>query len=398
MQPIEMWTILFNLIAFEAGLLAIYFWLGVYNKTKKGSLAWLLLAVTSTFMITVALFPSIVLYRGTMSTEVGLEFLMVFLIFWSAVYVTFFSAAGFVLYNELVTIPRKDLGRYLVEGFSSQRPKFVESFCGTNCGACELFINKECRGCLPENENIEDKCTIYSCIINKELTTCWDCNDQKNCLKYDENVKACPIKRTHYRVPEIGELSNILKGSTIVKYSPLSKFENVIIEIILRAWGEVRNIVLISSQPRTAAYENTLRDIIQIGAMKLVNISISSDYITKSKNWIDVPIDDISKLHEVFIDLPEGCIIIFEPTTRLIEHEGYEKMYEIINEMNTRLNKKFDFVCLINPDILEEKQKLAQIEEIFDNRSTVEEDHLEVKKGDRLDTINMVVGKQFYIN
>ncbi len=398
MQMVDMWTVIFNLVAFEAGLLAIYFWLGIYDKTKKGSLAWLLLAITSTFMITAALFPSILLYWGTLNTAIRLQFLIGFMIFWSAIYVTFFSAAGFVLYNELVTIPRKDLGRFLVEGFESQGPKSIGSLCGTNCGACDLFIKNDCTGCLQENEQNQDECPIYSCVMNSEPASCWECNKQKNCLKYAENIKSCPIKRTHFHVPEIGELTNILKGSTLIRYSPLDNFEDMVIEIVLRAWGEVRNIVLISSQPRTSAYENALEDLIQIGAMKLVNISVSGDYITKSKNWINVPISDISKLYEVFIDLPEDCMIIFEPLSRIIEHIGFEKAYEIVSEMKSVLSPKFDFVCLLNSDVFEEKNDLAQIEEIFNNHSTVCEDHLEVIRGDRKDTLDMIVGEQFYIN
>ena len=51
--------IIFVSIAMACGFAAIYFWVKVYFETKKGSIAWLLLALTSIFLITSAIFPSI---------------------------------------------------------------------------------------------------------------------------------------------------------------------------------------------------------------------------------------------------------------------------------------------------------------------------------------------------
>lgn len=113
---------IFSIIALLGGGIAIYFWAEIQNKTQKGSQAWLLLSITSVFLITTPLFPILTRNRG-----VDLEFMTTMLLFWGAVYMCFFAGAGYLLDRTFSLVPRSSIGRYLIEGFEFARPVARES-------------------------------------------------------------------------------------------------------------------------------------------------------------------------------------------------------------------------------------------------------------------------------
>jgi len=105
--------IVFISVSLLGGMLAIYFWIKVYKDTKRGSVAWLLLALTAIFLITTAIFPALAV--GNTDQNV-VETILLFLGFWSAVYTSIFAAAGFLMFRAFKTVPRQDLGNFLIEG------------------------------------------------------------------------------------------------------------------------------------------------------------------------------------------------------------------------------------------------------------------------------------------
>lgn len=132
---------IFSIIALLGGGVAIYFWAEIQNKTQKGSQAWLLLSVTSVFLITTPLFPILTRNRG-----MDLEFMTTMLLFWGAVYMCFFAGAGYLLDRTFSLVPRGSVGKYLIEGFEFKKPEAKRSK-----GISKLLSNSGAVGFTPED-------------------------------------------------------------------------------------------------------------------------------------------------------------------------------------------------------------------------------------------------------
>ncbi|MCK5108145.1 MAG: DUF3795 domain-containing protein, partial [Methanosarcinales archaeon] len=156
-------------ISLVAGVAAMFLWVMVYRNVQKGSVAWLLLALTAIFLITASIFPMITIqYSGDRDAT---NAMLMFMAFWSVVYTSAFASAGFLIYRAFRTIPMEYVGEFLMEGM------------------------------------------VWS-------------------------------------VPEADELSNLFGKSVLIEYTPESRYEDAVIEITLRIFGECRNAVLVSNEPR----------------------------------------------------------------------------------------------------------------------------------------------------
>ncbi len=113
------WLLTFILLSLISGSLAIYFYIQIYRRLAKASLAWLLLTVASIFMIGIPLIPTAMLIKNSLD----LTLLILLLCYWSAVYTSFFAAAGYVLYKAFVYVPRKSIGKFIFEGYERKRLK-----------------------------------------------------------------------------------------------------------------------------------------------------------------------------------------------------------------------------------------------------------------------------------
>src|SRR6056297_2301103 len=164
--------IIFISISLSAGIAAIYFWVRIYLETQKGSIAWLLLALTAVFLISTSIFQSVAVSNPD---PVITETMLLFLGFWGAVYTSVFAGAGLMMFNAFRMIPREKLGDFLIEGMVFQPSQILKSACGKNCLQCKLHTNNECEGCINKNKSSEDKCPIYICVVEKGFTSCKDC-------------------------------------------------------------------------------------------------------------------------------------------------------------------------------------------------------------------------------
>jgi hypothetical protein len=318
--------IIFISISLACGLAAIYFWVKVYFETKKGSIAWLLLALTAIFLITSSIFPSIAI--GSQDEDIT-ELVFLFLGFWSAVYTGIFAAAGFLMLQAFKTIPREKLGDFLIEGMVFTKP--VES-----------------------EDDMEE-------------------------------------------LPEVEQMSKLLSRSTLLEYTPKTRYEDSVIEICLRLYGEMVNTVLVSTQPRTAMYKEKIGDLMDIGAMKFIEISSTSKSVTNEDGIIKLPADEIEKFFELTSKLPEGCAIIFEPMTQLILKDGEQKTYDFMSEMVERYSdNELLLVGLINKEA-HDAQTISRFEGLFLNLAEEKDARIRVIKGGKEEYVRFYVGEKFFM-
>ena len=319
--------IIFISISMACGSAAIYYWVKVYLETKRGSIAWLLLALTSIFLITSAIFPSIAI--SSQDTDIT-ETIFLFLGFWSSVYIAIFAAAGFLMFQAFRTVPREKLGDYLIEG---------------------MVFTKA----LHSEEDIEN-------------------------------------------IPEVDQISTLLKRSTLVEYTPKTRYEDSVIEISLRLYGEMVNTVLVSTQPRTAMYKEKIGDLMDIGAMKFIEISSTSDQLNNEDGIIKLPTDELDKFFELTSKLPKGCAVIFEPISQLILTKGEKETYQFVSEMVERFAaNELLLVGMINKAAHEE-QIVARFEGLFLNLAEEEGTKIRLIKGGNEEYIRFYVGEKFFMD
>ncbi|MDY6965001.1 MAG: DUF3795 domain-containing protein [Halobacteriota archaeon] len=386
--------IAFTVASFFSGSLAIYFWLNVYNEVKKGSIAWLLLALTAVFLIAASIFPMIVIAQP--EKNLG-DVMIVFLAFWSAIYTTTFAVAGYLIFRAFRTVPKESIGDFLLEGMAFQKPPSIPSCCGTNCYLCSLYTEKACSGCFEENTGTEtEKCPIYICVNDKELKSCWDCEERVDCDKYRENTEISPIKDQRGPLPAVDEISNLLGQSAIIEYTPKDRYEDAVIELTLRFFGELRSVVLVSSEPRTSVYREKLSDLLDISVIKFVEISLIGDEITTENDILKVPISCLDQFTSLFEKLPEGVRVIFEPISHLIEIKGADITYSFISEVvETLSHGKLDIVAMINQEV-HDRATISKFEELFMNHAILTTDKIKVIKGKKGEYIRFMIGEKFY--
>ncbi|MEA1944853.1 MAG: DUF3795 domain-containing protein [Euryarchaeota archaeon] len=309
--------IIFSTISLIAGLIAMFMWVRVYQQTQKGSVAWLLLALTAVFLITTSVFPAIAIqYSGI---EDAMDAILMFLAFWSVVYTGTFAGAGFLVYRAFRIVPREQIGEFLVEGM------------------------------------------VWS-------------------------------------IPTADEVSNLLGKSTLVEYTPESRYEDAVIEITLRIFGECRNAVLISNEPRISEYRNKLHDLIDIGAMKFIEISSTASEISESDGVVTLPLQHIERFSDLFDQLHEGVWVIFEPVSHLISEEGIDKAYDVISKsVEVFSHKQFNVIALINKEAHDEGV-ISRFEGLFINHAVLTTDKIRVLKGKKEEYIRLMVGDRFFIH
>lgn len=54
--------------------------------------------------------------------------------------------------------------------------EFTIAKCGLACEVCQYFINRDCLGCVRENE-LNSKCLIFTCAKKKKIKYCLQCSE-----------------------------------------------------------------------------------------------------------------------------------------------------------------------------------------------------------------------------
>jgi hypothetical protein len=198
-------------------------------------------------------------------------------------------------------------------------------------------------------------------------------------------------------LPQVEQMAKLLSRSTLIEYTPKTRYEDSVIEICLRLYGEMVNTVLVSTQPRTEMYKEKIGDLMDIGAMKFIEISSTSKHVTNKDGIVKLPADEIEKFFELTSKLPEGCAVIFEPMSQLIFTDGEQRTYEFISEMVERFSaSNLILVGLINKDAHDTKT-VSRFEGLFLNLAEEKDAKIRVVKGGREEYIRFYVGEKFFM-
>jgi len=317
--------IVFISISLLGGMAAIYFWIKVYEDTKRGSVAWLLLALTAIFLITTAIIPAVAV--GNPNQNV-VETILLFLSFWSAVYTSIFAAAGFLMFRAFKTIPRQNLGDFLIEGMVFRKA--------------------------------EQKTSEYDPID-------------------DENI------------------ARLLQWSTLIEYTPKTRYEDSVIEMCLRFYGETMNVVLVSTEPRTSIYKDRLGELVDIGAMKFIELSGIEEKLVEKDGVIMLPMSELGSFFDLTSKLPAGCALIFEPLSHMLLTKGEDLTYTFVSRMvEDFASKGILLVGMIN-SLAHQKEVIGKFEGLFVNIGEESEDSIKIVKGGKEEFVRFYAGKRFFL-
>lgn len=328
-QEIDLMVATFNMISFWAGILSLYFWINIYNKAKKGSIAWLLFALTSIFMVSASLFPYILIYFTDLVQEVQYTISLNFLIFWGMVYTVFFASAGYALKRDLISRPKEQAGTYLID---------------------RLYT--------PER-----------------IDTAQDSSSQASVDT------------------EADRFSKIIQGKSLLEYTSRQRYEDAVLEMVLRFWGDLRNTVIISTSPRADYYYEKLMEIVDMGAIKIINLSFAKNDMEEN-GYLTIPIDDISNITSALKDLPGQCSIIIDATTILLQNMPAGESSNILGEIISKSGER-DLIILANENI---RSKIPEnIINSLNKKIKLTDNSIDVQVEKEFQSIALAMGERFYL-
>ncbi|MCK5109055.1 MAG: DUF3795 domain-containing protein, partial [Methanosarcinales archaeon] len=156
--------------------------------------------------------------------------------------------------------------------------------------------------------------------------------------------------------------------------------------------------VLVSNEPRVSEYKGRLHDLVDMGAMKFVEISATAEEISEGDGIVTLPLNRTDEFANLFEQLPEGLWVIFEPISHIISEHGVDKAYDALSKsIEIFSHKQFNVVGLINKDA-HEKDVVSKFEGLFINQALLTTDKIRVQKGKKEEYIRMIAGEQFFIH
>ncbi len=300
MMDYYIWAL--NAVSLLAGGAAIYFFLKIYPGVKRGSIAWLLLATTSIFLVATPLAPY------AMRSRFDPEFFVLLSTYWSAVYAAFFAGAGFVLYRTFARVPTSSLGEFLLGEVRFERPAL---------------------GTKPKNP----------------------------------------------------QLAAMLGSSALVEYTPAVRYEDAASEIAWSCISHGRNVLLVTSQPRSAAYAREFSEALKENAIKIMSVG-TKDSAKKNGAVVELSPEELYSLFEIIESLPENCAIIFESTSQLAERLGAESVFNFLLGAAERKKRGMSIVGFVNVE-KHSKRELELLGELFVGRLRAGERAITQLKGGR---------------
>src|SRR5665648_338894 len=217
---------------------------------------------------------------------------------------------------------------------------------------------------------------------------------------YNECIVTCPLKGEMEDLPEVEQVSKLLARSTLIEYTPYTRYEDSVVEICLRLYGETLNVVLVSSEPRTSFYKQSLGDLIDVGAMKFIELTLakSTKGVSEDNGVIKLPFDYLNKFLDLTSKLPAGCAVVFEPITHLILNKGIDEAYDFVAKVCEDLaSRNITLVGLINKSAHDE-QTISRFEGLFLNLAEEVGNRIRVTKGGKEEYIRFYVGEKFYLD
>ncbi|MFQ6135593.1 MAG: hypothetical protein ACE5PM_00230 [Candidatus Hydrothermarchaeales archaeon] len=191
---------------------------------------------------------------------------------------------------------------------------------------------------------------------------------------------------------EFAPLHDSIGRSALIEYSPTSKYEDVAISMVLSYLSVGKNVVLVSTHPKTDVYHAKLKEFIQQDMTKLVNVSTGADVSTqvagaltedKTTKTLNILINNLEYFVEVTEKIPPQGVLLFTPLSEIILYGGDESAYRFISNLTADVaSEGRTLIAFLNRDAHDEKTRGA-FEGLFANILQTIDDRLVTLKGEK---------------
>jgi hypothetical protein len=160
-----------------------------------------------------------------------------------------------------------------------------------------------------------------------------------------------------------------LSESLLVKYKPSAKREEVLIDVAEFMMSEGKDVVIVSTQPSTSHYKDRFRE---VPGIRVIDLPDQSTIPAKD----EIPMTNLEYFSEVFEELNNQHVFIFEPLSNLILHVGVAQSYRFVSQTMNRLSKAgITFIVFINK-VGHDHKDVSNFENLFMNIAKVEDGKL----------------------
>ncbi len=191
----------------------------------------------------------------------------------------------------------------------------------------------------------------------------------------------------------LAKFTKILGDSALVIYKTTVDYVDIVEDIAWVYLNRGRNVVLVTTVPRTNIYHEKFETPIKTDALKLVNMSFQSTSSTSSGLFVDVSaikpkVEQESKVlnismtrleyfTEILEKIPKDGVIIFDSLSMLILQRGASATFKFITEtVEQTINKQIGFIVFLNEEA-HEKREISSFLELFINIVRISKDKLE---------------------
>jgi hypothetical protein len=161
--------------------------------------------------------------------------------------------------------------------------------------------------------------------------------------------------------------------SLLVFYEPVAKKETVLIDIVDFMMSEGKDMVIVSSEPTASQYKERFKG---IAGIRVIDLSDPATIPSRDQ----IPVTNLEYFSEVFEDLSDRNVFVFEPLSNLVLHVGVAQAYRFISQTINRLSKKgVTFISFLNKEGHDRKD-ISNFENLFINIANIEEGRLKKVK------------------
>ncbi len=162
-----------------------------------------------------------------------------------------------------------------------------------------------------------------------------------------------------------------LGNSALIKYTTKEELTNSVEKIIDIFYKNGNPIIFITSQPRAFQSYKGVSELLQEGAIQIVDMSSGWAVGMQPSPYITIPLTHLFLFGDIIRKIPQNSVLIFEPLSQLILARGFETTYQFLENYSGELaNRGITFIALLKTSA-HSPEEVGGIENIFLNTVTV---------------------------
>jgi len=161
--------------------------------------------------------------------------------------------------------------------------------------------------------------------------------------------------------------------SMLVEYDPAAKKEEVLKDIADFMISEGKDIIIVSTQPSVAHYNESYKATMGV---RIIDLPHQSGVPKEN----EIPMTNLEYFSEIFEEVGGRHVLIFDSLSNLILHIGVAQAYRFVSETLSKLSNKGSTLIVFINKIGHDQMDISNFENLFMNIAVVEEGKLKKVK------------------